>query len=129
MGEGAGLMGLEDGLLEELRESRLEFKINGPLQSERRLPGLLNLTFPGLEGEALVHGLDAKGLAASSGAACAAGASFPSHVRLATGRSPRRAKEGLRLSLGKSKTMEQVRQLAAALGGVVKNFQNSPSFL
>ena len=58
-----------------------------------RTPNTTNITFPGIEGEALVIALDLKGLACSTGAACSSGAVEPSHVLTAiglpAGRSPR----------------------------------------
>ena len=52
--------------------------------------------------------LDLKGFAVSSGAACSSGATQPSHVLLAMGLSPERARGSLRISLGKQSTNEEV---------------------
>jgi cysteine desulfurase len=73
-----------------------------------RAPNTTNIYFDGIEGESLVIALDLKGLAVSTGAACSSGALEPSHVLIAMGLSPDRAKSSIRLSLGKQNTAEDV---------------------
>jgi cysteine desulfurase len=73
-----------------------------------RVPNTTNIYFDGIEGESLVIALDLKGLAVSTGAACSSGALEPSHVLIAMGLSPDRAKSSIRLSLGKQNTAEDV---------------------
>lgn len=69
-----------------------------------RLPGHVNLCFAGVEGETLLLLLDCVGICASSGSACTAGSTNPSHVLLALGKSPQQAKGALRLTLGAGTT-------------------------
>ena len=95
---------LERGLLERVSEAG----VNGG--EAPRVPNTTNLWFDHLEGEALVIALDLKGLAGSSGAACASGASEPSHVLAAMGLSAQRARASLRLSLQKQTTEEDIDQ-------------------
>jgi cysteine desulfurase len=64
--------------------------------------------FDGIDGESLVIALDLKGLAVSTGAACSSGAIEPSHVLMAMGLSPDRARASVRFSLGRQNTMEEV---------------------
>ncbi len=66
-----------------------------------RTPNTTNITFPGLEGEALVIALDLKGLACSTGAACSSGAVEPSHVLTAIGLAAPEARSSIRFSLGR----------------------------
>ena len=73
-----------------------------------RVPTTTNIYFDGVEGEALVIALDLKGLAVSTGAACSSGAIEPSHVLMAMGLRPERAKASIRFSLGKQNTAEDV---------------------
>ena len=73
-----------------------------------RVPNTTNIYFDGIEGEALVIALDLKGLAVSTGAACSSGAIEPSHVLIAMGLRPERAKASIRFSLGKQNTSEDV---------------------
>lgn len=127
--EAGRLRVMADLFLEELKKQFKDLKVNGPEKSEDRVPGLLNITLPGLDGENLVHSLDAKGFAVSSGAACAAGSAPPSHVLIAMGRSPKEAKQGLRFSFGRSNTGEQVKQLVQELPAVVANLKMMSSFL
>jgi cysteine desulfurase len=93
---------LEQGLLSRVPHSRA----NGALAP--RTPNTTNITFPGIEGEALVIALDLKGLACSTGAACSSGAVEPSHVLTAIGLSPEEARASLRFSLGRHTTAAQV---------------------
>jgi cysteine desulfurase len=120
---------MADIFLDELKRVFPDVKVNGPAKSDQRTPGILNITLPGLEGETLVHSLDAKGFAVSSGAACAAGSAPPSHVLIAMGRSPKEAKQGLRLSFGHSNTGEQVRKLVEVLPSVVQSLRMISSML
>ncbi|HET9408122.1 MAG TPA: cysteine desulfurase family protein [Candidatus Sulfotelmatobacter sp.] len=73
-----------------------------------RVPNTANIYFDHVEGEAMVIALDLKGLALSTGAACSSGALEPSHVLLAMGLRPERARASLRFSLGKQTTAEDV---------------------
>jgi cysteine desulfurase len=103
----------EDQKMTALRD-RLERAL---LHSERsgvngtgapRVPNITNIYFDSIEGEALVIALDLKGLAVSTGAACSSGAIEPSHVLLAMGATPDRARASIRLSLGKQNTDDEI---------------------
>ena len=121
-----GVLPLEPGRLEALRD-RLETGIlshvpdtgvNGASSrgaDAARTPNTTNIYFDGLQGEALVISLDLKGFAVSSGSACSSGAVEPSHVLLAMGLPPERARASLRFSLGASNNEEQVDALIAAV--------------
>jgi cysteine desulfurase len=73
-----------------------------------RTPNTTNITFPGIEGEALIIALDLKGLACSTGAACSSGAIEPSHVLTAIGLSPDDARASVRFSLGRHTTAQEI---------------------
>ena len=88
-----------------------------------RLPGHLNLCFPGISAELLLILLDRAGIAASAGAACASGALEPSHVLLAMGRSEHEARASLRFSFGAENTEEEVRKAAQIVTNCVKGLQ------
>lgn len=88
-----------------------------------RLPGHLNLCFPGVSAELLLILLDQAGIAASAGAACASGALEPSHVLLAMGRSEKEARASLRFSFGVENTEEEVRKAAQIVTNCVKGLQ------
>jgi cysteine desulfurase len=104
---------LETGILTRVPDSG----VNGAREADHfgRTPNTTNIYFDGLEGEALVISLDLKGFAVSSGSACSSGAVEPSHVLLAMGLAPERARASLRFSLGYSNNGEQVDALIDAI--------------
>jgi cysteine desulfurase len=85
-----------------------------------RLPGNAHLSFPGAEGDALLMLLDARGVECSTGSACSAGVARPSHVLLATGADPDRARSSLRFSLGHTSTDADVDTVLDVIGPVVE---------
>ncbi len=93
-------------------------KLNAP--GAPRSPKHLNVRVAGVDGEDLLMGLDAAGVYASAGSACAAGTLEPSHVLLAMGLSHREAKASIRLSLGRGVTDEMVDFAAKAFAEVVE---------
>jgi cysteine desulfurase len=93
---------LERGLLERVRDAH----VNGG--GAPRTPNTTNVTFPGIEGEALVIALDLKGMACSTGAACSSGAVEPSHVLTAIGLPAEEARASLRFSLGRHTTAAEI---------------------
>ncbi|HEV8112065.1 MAG TPA: cysteine desulfurase family protein [Planctomycetota bacterium] len=96
-------------LWSEVQQSLDDVELLGPpIDSDERLPNTLNLSFGGVDGRMLVARLDLEGLEASAGSACASGSLEPSHVLLAMGLAPERARSGLRLSLGRATTPQDV---------------------
>ena len=85
-----------------------------------RLPGNVSFCFEGIEGEALLLLLDAKGVAASSGSACTSGSLDPSHVLLAIGRPHEIAHGSLRLSLCHENTEEEMDHILKVVPEVVQ---------
>lgn len=85
----------------------------------QRLPNNVHFTFDDVEGEELIKALDAAGIYASSGSACAAHRWEPSHVLLAMGLSLTEAVGSLRLSLGPTNTPSDVDRLLAVLPGII----------
>jgi cysteine desulfurase len=107
--------GLRSGAGERMRvlRDRLEtglLKFAGGVNGGEtaRVPNTSNLWFDSLDGEALVIGLDLKGLAVSSGAACSSGASEPSHVLEAMGLAVEQARASLRFSLHRHTSAEEI---------------------
>lgn len=80
-----------------------------------RVASTCNLQFAGVDGEALLIGLDLEGICVSTGAACASGSLTPSHVLLAMGRSAEQASGSLRFSIGASTTAAEVETVVKAL--------------
>ncbi|MEX2263753.1 MAG: cysteine desulfurase family protein [Bryobacteraceae bacterium] len=111
--EPARLSRLRDRLERAILE-RVPFTgVNGNRNS--RTPNTTNIYFDHVEGEAMVISLDLRGFAVSSGAACSSGAVEPSHVLLAIGLAPERARSSIRFSLGRANTEEQVDALVEAV--------------
>lgn len=79
--------------------------VNG---SENSVPGILNVTFNGVNGETLLFNLDINGVCASMGSACTAGTIEPSHVLKEIGLTPEQAKSSIRFSLSSTNTVEEV---------------------
>ena len=73
-------------------------RLNG--DPERRLASIVNVCFPGVDGEAVLHELDREGITVSTGSACSAASPGPSHVLMALGSSPEDAHASVRFSLG-----------------------------
>jgi cysteine desulfurase len=114
---------LERGLLQRIPDAH----VNG--SDAGRTPNTTNVTFAGIEGEALVIALDLKGLACSTGAACSSGAVEPSHVLTAIGLSAEEARGSLRFSLGRHTTGGDVEfALEAVAAGVRKLRELSPVY-
>ncbi len=108
---------LIDGLL-KIEASHL----NGDRQN--RLPGNVNVSFEGVEGESLLLYLDMKGVSASSGSACTSGSLDPSHVLLAIGLPHEIAHGSLRLSLCESNTEEEVDYIIACVPEIIERLRS-----
>lgn len=104
---------LRDTLREHILEHVPDARLNG--HADQRLPGNLNISFSGIEGETLLLNLDMLGIAASSGSACSTGSTEPSHVLTAIGLSPDIARGSLRLTVGKDNTFAEIEQAANAI--------------
>ncbi len=79
------------------------------------LPNNLNISFEGIESDAMVAALDRRDIAVSSGSACSNSMWEPSHVLVAMGVPIRRAVASLRFSLGEDNTVDDVKSVLAAL--------------
>lgn len=78
---------------------------------EHCLPGTVNYSFQGVNGETLLSLLSNEGICCSSGSACSAGSLEPSHVLLALGLSKETAQSALRFSLCEYNTMDEVQTI------------------
>ncbi len=96
--------GLRDRLLERLRAASGDVRLNG--HATRRLPGNLNVCFPGVAADALLVAL--RDVALSTGSACASARGEPSHVLRAIGLSPALARSALRFGLGRGTTEAEI---------------------
>ena len=119
--EARRLARLRDRLLEALRAKLAGLTVNGTLGA--RLPGNLNVSFAGIDGESLLVGLD--DIAVSSGAACTA--AEPSHVLAAMGLPTDLALASLRFGLGRATTEADVDYAAAKVVSLVERIRVSAS--
>ncbi|MFZ2227172.1 MAG: cysteine desulfurase family protein [Candidatus Nanopelagicaceae bacterium] len=85
-----------------------------------RIPGIINVTFPGTESDTLLLLLDAEGISCSTGSACSAGVHRPSHVLLAMRHSEKSAMSTLRFSLGATTTFEEIEETLRVLPSVIE---------
>lgn len=113
---------LRDRLAEQINKEVPRAILNG--HPEQRLAGHLNLSFQGIEGEALLLSLDLKGIAASSGSACTSGSIDPSHVLLAMGVKPELARSSIRFTLGKDNSEADVDYTLEILPDIVKRLRS-----
>ena len=109
---------LRDRLWDGIRTNFPQAVRNG--DADLTLANTLNVSFPGLDGEALLIGLDLEGVCASSGSACMVGSIQPSHVLLAMGVEPKHASSTVRFSLGTHTTDSDIENCLRALTAVVE---------
>jgi len=97
---------LRDYLERQVMSFIPQVRINGDL--ERRVPNISNMSFDGVDGESLLIAMDLKGIAVSTGSACASGSLEPSHVLQALGLMREQVRGSLRFSLGAYTTREEI---------------------
>lgn len=112
------LIDLRTRLWDGIRRAVPDASVNGDLIN--RIPGNLNVSIPGTEGETLLMLLDQAGIACSSGSACASGALDPSHVLLAIGTDRALAAGSLRLSMGRATTLDDVASVLEVFPDIVE---------
>ncbi|MEX0715085.1 MAG: cysteine desulfurase family protein [Planctomycetaceae bacterium] len=113
--ESRRLSALRDLLWEALRTKLPDLRMNG--DPARRLPGNLNVSVPGVDGDALLAGLTE--IAVSSGSACSSAHPEPSHVLAAMGVPDELRRASLRFGLGRSNTAAEIDRAAEVVGEVV----------
>ncbi len=141
-----GIAGLGEAAattMEELpqREKHLERLqrrlIEGLLQVEgvhlnghrrERLPNNVSISAAAIEGESILLGLNAEGIAASSGSACTSGALEPSHVLLAMGMSHEMAHGSLRMTLGRDNSQEDIDHVLEILPPIIDRLREMSPF-
>ncbi len=106
------ISGLENRLIHQLGESGISYQRNG---GGTKLPGLISLSFPGADGEAILHRMDLMGISISTGSACDSTNTTISHVLQAIRLDEAFSKGTIRISFGKSNTEEEVDRIATAL--------------
>jgi len=114
------------GLLRDKLEKALlktaDTIVNGT--KEFRLPQVSNISFPGVDENALMMGLN-KDIALSSGSACTSASPDPSYVLKALGLEDSLAKSSLRFGLGRNTTEEEIEFVIGRVTGVVKDLRRA----
>jgi cysteine desulfurase len=86
-------------------------------------PHIVNLSFPGMKAEVLLHDLEKRGFLVSTKSACSTKSNEPSRVLMATGMERERALSALRISVGRENSPDEVKQFLAALADSVKRIR------
>lgn len=115
------LQGLRDYYIKQVEEKIHGIRVNGSM--EKRLPGNSNISFKGVEGEALLLNLDQRGICASTGSACSSGDLSPSHVLVAIGLTQEWSNSALRVTFGEDNTKENVDYLVKCLVEIVEDLR------
>lgn len=115
------LQAIRDYYIFKVNEKIPEANLNGSIKN--RLPGNANFSFAGIDGEALLLKLDAKGICASSGSACSSGSKSPSHVLTAIGLTQEQAFSALRTTFGDDNTKNDVDYLVDNLAEIVTSLR------
>ncbi len=108
---------LRDSFIQGLKSTINDAVING--ENSPRLPGIVNVTFPGTQSDTLLLLMDAQGVSCSTGSACSAGVHEASHVLLAMGHSMKTAQSSLRFSFGATSTQHDVDYALSVLPDVI----------
>ena len=126
----AGRAKEDAAMTEKLSEALLALpatRLNG--HASQRLPGTVNITFDGIEAEALMMHLDLEGIAVATGSACTSGSTGPSYVLLAMGLSATDARGAVRFSLGRQNTPAQIDTAIKKIKEIVQKLREiSPLF-
>lgn len=102
-------------LLEQFRAAVPELLVNGP-EPEKAAPHIINMSFPGVRGEVMLHALEGMGVYASTGSACSSKKLKVSGVLTSMGIAPSRAEWALRFSICPDTTYEEIDYAAQCLG-------------
>lgn len=113
------LLMMERILIDSLTEHNIHFIRNG--SSDHHLPGLISLSFPGFEGEALLHRLDLMGICIATGAACDSRETQISHVLQAIGLDETHARGTIRISFGRNNDSSDAETIAKSIIKIIKS--------
>lgn len=116
------IRGLRDSLERQILEIVADSHVNGDL--DQRLPNISNISFPGVEGEALLINLDMHGIAVSTGSACSNGSIEPSPVIKALGVSDSAARSAIRFSFGRNNSQEDVFRVLEVLPSSIEKLRD-----
>ena len=111
------ILRLESYFLNLLNEQNISYTINGT----KRIPGVFNITFHGVNGQDLVMQLDFSGIGISFGSACTSGTVKASEMLLEMGITKEDALSTVRISFGKIHQLEDVKKVADSIGEILQS--------
>ena len=114
----AEVQNLRDNFIQAIHQAIPDAYVNG--EASQRLPGIVNVTFPGTQSDTLLLLLDNAHVSASTGSACSAGVHEASHVLLAMGHTEATAQSSLRFSFGAASTQADVDFVMSVLPDVIR---------
>ncbi|MCE3018915.1 MAG: cysteine desulfurase [Pirellula sp.] len=123
----SAMLPLRDKLEQGIRKVIPDAVVNGC--NAQRLPHTTSVSFPGVDRQALQLALDMRGIACSTGSACASGSSQPSHVLAAMGLDESQIKGGIRFSLSYETRAEEIDQVIEVLRSIIPALLKRPSVL
>jgi len=124
--EAERLLKLKSLLRQGIKDSISDVRFIG--DPDNSIPGTLNVSFEGVEGEAILLYLDMEGIAVSTGSACSSGSLDPSHVIMATGIPKEFAHGSIRISMGRETTKEQIEYTIEAFKRVITKLRKMSTF-
>ncbi|MBQ9334020.1 MAG: cysteine desulfurase NifS [Lachnospiraceae bacterium] len=114
---------LRDRMISRILAEIPDSVLNG--DHDNRLPGNVNISFKGIEGETLLILLDRAGICASSGSACSTGAIDPSHVLTAIGLDEATARGAVRFTLSEHNTPDEVDRVTDTLKEIIERLRTA----
>ena len=126
------LQGLCEHLIQGLKslekpELKIRFNSLVDADSSRQSPGIVNFSFPPVEGEVILHHLEAKDIFVGLGSACSAHSKEPSRILMGIGLSEEQARCSLRISFSRNNTSEEIDQFLEAFAKAYQTLY--PTFL
>ncbi|WP_210618746.1 cysteine desulfurase family protein [Mammaliicoccus lentus] len=115
------LMNLKQNLIVGLQQSAIPFELNGSMTDTTG--HITNLYFPFIEVETMLTLLDMSNIYVSSGSACTAGSTLPSHVLQAMFGEEERTKKSIRFSFGLETTEEEINYIVSAIMKIYHQFK------
>ena len=108
-------LSLENYFIKKLNQSEIKYRING----ENRIPGIINITFFNIDGQALLMNLDLMNIAISYGSACSSGSVSAPLALLEIGMDKSEAQSSVRISFGKMNNKDNIDYLVSSLKTII----------
>ena len=115
------ILKLESYFIELLKQSNIDYRINGA----NRFPGILNITFFGVEGHGLLMNLDMQGIAISYGSACSSGSANAPQALIEVGMEENEARCSVRISIGKMIVKDDIDKLFISIKNIVDRVKSN----